>query len=318
MDSPSDTHSPSKMSQTYSFGDWRIPSPGSYTVLGPSQSGKSELLIKLLKNPSVWREKPSIVIYAAPTLEDRKDYLLRMKEACLKADGEKSEFMAMSQVPDEERVKQLINFREVPVILILDDLLSFPDKHHIKKAAQLGIKGCHHSKITLFMCLQNPFPQGYPEMVTLSRNTTGKFIMYQTNDLRSIRNISSSMFPDGKNFLLYCLFKAKQKLHCRYIFTNNHSRSDVDRRYLVYTCLFPSERPGKEPYHFDLDYYKKDMEAAKQEVSSMSHSPPSSPSPQKKKRREEESEPNKLDDTPSTSSFLPDDDASSPFPLPRQ
>jgi hypothetical protein len=112
MDSPSDTHSPSKMSQTYSFGDWRIPSPGSYTVLGPSQSGKSELLIKLLKNPSVWREKPSIVIYAAPTLEDRKDYLLRMKEACLKADGEKSEFMAMSQVPDEERVKQLINFRE--------------------------------------------------------------------------------------------------------------------------------------------------------------------------------------------------------------
>jgi thymidine kinase len=230
-----------------------IPSPGSYTVLGPSQSGKSELLIKLLKNPSVWREKPSIVIYAAPTLEDRKDYLLRMKEACLKADGEKSEFMAMSQVPDEERVKQLINFRELPVILILDDLLSFPDKHHIKKAAQLGIKGCHHSKITLFMCLQNPFPQGYPEMVTLSRNTTGKFIMYQTNDLRSIRNISSSMFPDGKNFLLYCLFKAKQKLHCRYIFTNNHSRSDVDRRYLVYTCLFPSERPGKEPYHFDLD-----------------------------------------------------------------
>jgi hypothetical protein len=105
--------------------------------------------------------------------------------------------------------------------------------------------------------------------------------MYQTNDLRSIRNISNTMFPDGKNFLLYCLFKAKEKLLCRYIFTNNHSRSDVARRYLVYTCLLPSERPCDEPYHFDLEYYKKDLESASStaEVSSAQSDHSSSSSP---------------------------------------
>jgi hypothetical protein len=304
-------------SGAYSFGDWRIPSPGSYTVLGPSQSGKSELLIQLLQYPSIWKDKPSIVIYAAPTLQDREDYLIRMKNACIKADGEeKSEFMALSQVPDEEKVKQLIQFRNKPVILILDDLLSFPDKNHIKKAAQLGIKGCHHSNITLIMCLQNPFPQGYPEMVTLSRNTTGKFIMYQTNDLRSIRNISNTMFPDGKNFLLYCLFKAKEKLLCRYIFTNNHSRSEVDRRYLVYTCLLPSERPGDEPYHFDLEYYKKDLESASSTADASSATPDPSASsspPRKRKKIKEEKEENELEDE-NPAAFLPESPSSSSLP----
>jgi hypothetical protein len=307
------------MSHSYSFGDWRIHTPGSYTVLGPSQSGKSELLIQLLQYPSIWKKKPSIVIYAAPTLQDREDYLIRMKNACIKADGEKSEFMALSQVPDEEKVKQLIQFRNEPVILILDDLLSFPDKHHIKKAAQLGIKGCHHSQITLIMCLQNPFPQGYPEMVTLSRNTTGKFIMYQTNDLRSIRNISNTMFPDGKDFLLYCLFKAKEKLLCRYIFTNNHSRSDVARRYLVYTCLLPSERPCDEPYHFDLEYYKKDLESASStaEVSSAQSDHSSSSSPARKRKRvEEKKEENELDENPAA--FLPDSPSPSAPSLPHE
>jgi hypothetical protein len=258
MEPKSDTHHSTTVNEgDFPFGDWRIPSPGSYTILGPSQSGKSELLIKLLKNPSIWIKKPKIVIYAAPSIDDRKDYIKRMSETCKETD--ESEFYATKVVPDEEKVRQMTEFRDQPVILILDDLLSFSDKTNIKKATQLGIKGCHHGKITLFMCLQNPFPQGYPDFVTLSRNTTGKFIMYQTNDLRSIRNINSSMFPGTKDFLLYCLFKAKTKLNCRYIFTNNSSFSPVDRRYLVYTCLLPSERPGPEPYHFDLDYYLQDL-----------------------------------------------------------
>jgi hypothetical protein len=165
------------------------------------------------------------------------------------------------------------------------------------------------------MCLQNPFPQGYPKMVTLSQNTTGKFIMYETNDLRSICNISNTMFPDGKNFLLYCLFKAKEKLLCRYIFTNNHSHSEVDRHYLVYTCLLPSERPCDEPYHFDLEYYKKNLESASSsaEASSVPSAPSSSSSPARKwKRVEEKKEKNELDENPAA--LLPDSPSASSLP----
>lgn len=251
------THSSTLSS--FTFGDWRIPSPGSYTVLGPSQSGKSELLLHLLREKQVWQNKPKLIIYAAPTLHEREGYLQRLKEACQTADGEESECCSIDYVPDEEQIRQLIGFRQEPVLVLVDDLLSFKDKTNIKKATQLGIKGCHHHQITLIMCLQNPFPQGYPDFVTLSRNTTGKFIMYQTNDLRSIKEISNHMFPGCKDFLLFCLFKAKQQLQCRYIFTNNSSFSSVERHHLVYTCLFPFERPhSREPYHFDLHHYLKE------------------------------------------------------------
>ena len=53
---------------------WQIKTPARVEVIGPSHSGKSVLVEKLVTDDSVWERPAKKVIYAAPVLRDREDY----------------------------------------------------------------------------------------------------------------------------------------------------------------------------------------------------------------------------------------------------
>ena len=67
--------------------DWRLHHPARLELIGPSGCGKSETMLKLAADDSVWtleeedgRSGPVFrdLIYCAPSLDDREDFLRRL------------------------------------------------------------------------------------------------------------------------------------------------------------------------------------------------------------------------------------------------
>jgi hypothetical protein len=233
-------------------GEWRLTSPGRYACIGPSHSGKSELVIKIVSQTSIWVDRPKQVIYCAPYLEDRQTYLLRLREA---VESSEASLHTLDTIPTVREVHNILGSSQ-PCILILDDILSF-DINLRKRLTQLMVMESHHSHMTVILCQQNAFPAG-PEFVTCNRNLTGRFILYQLNDWRGIVNINNIIFPGKKNFLPACLTEAKEVLNCNYIFVNSFPFSELKRRHTCYTCLFAEERPSgnkNSPTFFDTERY---------------------------------------------------------------
>ncbi len=53
---------------------WQLSTPARIACIGPSGSGKSYIVRKLISDTSVWDRKFAQVVYAAPELEDREEY----------------------------------------------------------------------------------------------------------------------------------------------------------------------------------------------------------------------------------------------------
>jgi hypothetical protein len=249
--------STSERAQKNEEGDWRLTSPGRYACIGPSHSGKSELVIKIVASNYIWVNRPEHIIYCAPYLEDRQPYLRRLKAAVAASQGI---FHCLDTIPTVRELHNILGVDPTqeepePAILILDDIMSF-DHALRKRLTQLMVMESHHSNLTVILCQQNPFPPG-PEFVTCNRNLTGRFILYQLNDWRGIVNINNIMFPGKKNFLPTCLTEAKEVLDCNYIFVNSYPFSKLRRRHTCYTCLFEEERKSDKsrPVFFDTERY---------------------------------------------------------------
>ena len=56
-------------------GDWRIQTPCRLELLGPSGSGKSSLILKMIEDDSIFDRPCRHVAYCAPALEDRRNYV---------------------------------------------------------------------------------------------------------------------------------------------------------------------------------------------------------------------------------------------------
>jgi len=219
---------------------WKLHHPGRYACVGPSHSGKSELVLKIVGSPDIWQDRPRVIIYCAPTLDDRQPYLVRLAEAC-KATG--ATFDAVEHIPNAG------DFPTDGSVVILDDVMAFP-KEQMKKLVQLMIMDSHHKNVSVLLCQQNPFPQG-GDFVTINRNLTGKFVLYQLNDMRGLVNLSNTLFPGKKNFLPECLDFAKDHLETNYVFINTFPFSGLPRKNTCYTCLFANERRSSRPVFFD-------------------------------------------------------------------
>ena len=226
--------------------DWRLSTPGRVTLVGPSQCGKSTLILQLVGDDTVWDRVFTKVMYVAPVLSDRQEYLDRLREQC----GGAKELAVSDKIPDVGEVKEFGAGH--PVLLVVDDLLGFRDTSGITDLATLH---SHHQGITCLFCVQNPFLRSAKlDLTTLSRNTTAKILFFQVNDWSVYRTLNSRLFPERKNFILDCLTTAKKKYRLPYIIINTDPFAQLDRRYICYTAIFKKERVqfGDSPLFFDL------------------------------------------------------------------
>jgi septin family protein len=63
-------------------GDWRLPSPACFAVIGQSSTGKSTLIAKLIEDASVWQKRPNNVVYSGPVVKRTSKYIEDLEANC--------------------------------------------------------------------------------------------------------------------------------------------------------------------------------------------------------------------------------------------
>ena len=273
---------------------WKIQTPARLAINGPSSSGKSELLLKLVSDPTVWYKKPTHIIYCAPALHKRQSYIKRLYDAVAESGAD---LFALEDIPDGEEITHLVDskyskssldtltttdksglcvnkqlasinkhmsgqndnetFNNKPVaILVIDDFLAYPKQVH-KTVTNHMIMDSHHDNFSVILCLQNAFEK---DLVRISRSLTGRFILYQLCDWRQINNLNSNIYPGKNYFIQSCLSHSKEALGVNYVFINLHPFGGLRRQKTCYTCIFHDQRAQlsdgtSSPYFFDLDNY---------------------------------------------------------------
>lgn len=230
----------------YGKDDWAIITPAQIQMVGPSGCGKSERILQLVEHDGdIFDRSFKTVIYAAPEAHDRREYLSRLTEVCVKKN---KSLVTAETIPTVREITAMTAGSHV--MLILDDVAAFAN---VKGLSNLATTHSHHANITTVTVLQNPYSNKDGLKVTdLNRNVTGRFVFYSLNDWRLLSTMSRSVFPERPDFLTSCICDAKSQ-GSNYVFLNLACFSKLDRKHIVYTNLFPKERDKQgSPLFFDL------------------------------------------------------------------
>lgn len=157
--------------------------PFTCMIAGPSQSGKTTLLIEILINSQVLISPPPdrIVYYysrSQPAFEKLKDYNIEFVEG----------------MPDPD-----IFDSDKNNLIILDDLM---DKCASDKSIlNLFTVDAHHKNISTFFISQNLFSQGKYSR-TISLNCNYMLIFSNPRDRSQILYLARQVYPTNSNFLI--------------------------------------------------------------------------------------------------------------------
>jgi len=199
--------------------------PTTILVAGPTQAGKTEFVIQLLRE---------------------KSYLLTPEPDCIHwAFGQKNE----KQMAAVQAIDSSITFSEgfpdlncfdssKNNLLILDDLMDEIGKS--QECSNLFTRGSHHNNITVIGIIHNLFNQ-QKFMRTLSINTRYYILLKSPRDLQQIATFGRQIFPQYKNFLVSALDQATQMHDFGYLVVDLHTQTPDSLR--VCTGIFHHQIP---------------------------------------------------------------------------
>ena len=185
------------------------------------------------------------VLYVSPlALSHDNIFVNELEQTTIKSG---KTFVCLNEIPKQDILEDYTQGERL--LLILDDFMCFKelDGNYLVRLSSLL---SHHLKFSVAWCMQNPFQQGKIDLVSISRNATFRFVLYQRNDWYLYSLLNRQIFPDRKKFILNCLEEA-EKHNLNYICINSHPRSDLPRKYMCYTGIFNGE-VQKGPLVFQL------------------------------------------------------------------
>jgi hypothetical protein len=221
--------------------DLKFQVPASICVTGPSQSGKSEWILKLIKNrnkmfPIQFYE----ILYCVPEHLGMTPNPIfeKIKESFPTA-------QLVSGLPDVTKLN--LNFDETPKLLIIDDLMTeFLASYAMVKLLSIEV---HHYNITTVFTLHNLFaPSKFGR--TICRNINYKVLFQNRLDLRECRNVSLQIC-NQPNFLSESFEFLNQEYpdEPSYIVIDGHIRSK-HKKLFVRSQIFPDHDGKIEPIYF--------------------------------------------------------------------
>lgn len=201
--------------------------PFTCTIAGPSQSGKTVFLLKLLKAlPCYVHPTPTRVVWCYGIENEQQ---MKKIQAC--ATHLPIEFIrglpeSMDTFSPEDNN-----------LLILDDLMQDAGKNDY--IAELFTKGSHHRNLSIFLVLQNIFHQAC-KMRDIHTSTNYMVLFKNPRDWSQVLYLERQCFPYFKKYLVSAYQQACERPH-GYLIIDLRQDTPDDARLI--TGVFPPETP---------------------------------------------------------------------------
>ena len=188
-------------------------------ISGPSNSGKTQFLIRLMENAGhLFSPTPKTILYCygeyhsfIPGLENRG-------------------IKICSGIPTEEQLEQLPR----PHLLVLDDLMLTVSE---KTLSELFTKKAHHRNFGVIFVTQNLFER----VLRVARNNSQYIVLMRApNAVLQIRNLGSQLFPGKLDYFLDSYRQATEQPY-GYLVLDLHAGSLPILR--IRTNIFPDNEP---------------------------------------------------------------------------
>ena len=208
------------------MSDAKIYAPTTMAVYGPTQSGKTEFILRLLKNANeMFTERVEEIHYCYSVYQKAYD---KIKEV----EGVNKVVMHQGMPLVNDCVKW--SYLKNHIIVVFDDLMTeLPKNRDMIKFATVN---CHHNNITMIILLHNIFEPG---LRTLSLNIHYVVLFKNKRDSLQVKTFGRRIVNDGE--LFYGCFKLATERPYGYLLVDLHPRSD--EKYLLRTRIFPNEAP---------------------------------------------------------------------------
>ena len=203
-------------------------SPSSTLVVGPTMSGKTHLVMKILRNcQRMYTVPPKRIVYAYGVYQKVFTKLENEVENVTLHEGLPSKELIESIGSEDERDHS---------VLVLDDLMD-----EVCKSAEmcaLYTRDVHHRRISVITLSQNVYHQSKYSR-TISLNMAYMILMKTCRDLQQIHHLSRQRYPSTPKRLLEAYEDATRKAR-GYLVVNNLTGTD-DEDIRLCTNIFPGE-----------------------------------------------------------------------------
>jgi hypothetical protein len=186
--------------------------PFNALVAGPSQSGKTWWIMKLLSTPGSIRPKPQRILYCYAewqpayrnlSLSGNVEFVKGLPTDILsKLDG------------------------TTPTLVILDDLMIESSSN--KEITSLFVRGTHHKNASVILVCQNLFEKG---LRTISLNSHFIVLFFSPRDQQQIASLARQLYPKNKSqFLVEAYNDATSVSGHSYLFLDLKQTTNKDLR----------------------------------------------------------------------------------------
>ena len=221
--------------------DLKFLTPCSICVSGPSQSGKSQWILRLIKHRiHLFSSNFHQIIYCVP-----ENLSLTPNKIFEEIKTSYPAAQLHSGLPDITKLG--LNFDTTSKLLIIDDLMTeFLNSYQMVKLLSVEV---HHCNITTIFTLHNLFaPSKFGR--TLTRNVNYKVLFANRLDLKEMRNVSLQV-SNQPNFLTESFEFLHQEfpLEPPYIVIDGHIKSNL-KQFFIRSQIFPGPDSHVRPIFF--------------------------------------------------------------------
>lgn len=202
--------------------------PSSIILIGPTLSGKSSFISKLVQNiDQMFNEHIDKIIFCYNTYQNMYDKM--------QSNIDTNRIQFINGMIPMEQLNELGS--HLKTLLIVDDLMMNVDMAQIEQLFTTG----RHRNLTIVFVVHNATYKGKnSNLSTIKRNSSYIVLFKMPADVHNIRLIQSQMFPKSNNFLM----AVYEKVLCgaepyRHLVLDNRANSDHHAR--VYSRIFPDE-----------------------------------------------------------------------------
>lgn len=216
--------------------DLTIQCPTTMIISGQSASGKSSLILRLVKHrKAMFNVEFSKIVYTIPekTTHLKYKFLQSLKHECPGIEIAEGLPVSLTGMFDST----------VNSLWIIEDL--YLQITHSKMMAEFMVELSHHASITGIISTQNVFTPGRYS-VTISRQCKYRILFRDQNDSRVLINLGQAMFPRKTFFILDCMDEASKIIplnEAKYILVDSTPFNKLPLNMRVRTCIFPDESP---------------------------------------------------------------------------